>query len=94
MLRNGLDLYANVRPVELLPGIASRLRAEPGSIDYVIVRENTEGLYLARGTRHRQQPRDDRHAAGHPGRAASGSRGSRSSWPAAATAPPPTGSAG
>jgi isocitrate/isopropylmalate dehydrogenase len=49
VLRNGLDLYANVRPVELLPGITSRLRAEPGSIDYVIVRENTEGLYLARG---------------------------------------------
>ena len=47
VLRNGLDLYANVRPIRLLPGIASRLRAEPGSIDYVIVRENTEGLYLA-----------------------------------------------
>jgi isocitrate/isopropylmalate dehydrogenase len=49
VLRNGLDLYANVRPIRLLPGIASRLRAEPGSIDYVIVRENTEGLYLSRG---------------------------------------------
>jgi isocitrate/isopropylmalate dehydrogenase len=49
VLRNGLDLYANVRPVELLPGVASRLRAEPGTIDYVIVRENTEGLYLGRG---------------------------------------------
>jgi 3-isopropylmalate dehydrogenase len=49
VLRNGLDLYANVRPIQLLPGIISRLRAEPGSIDYVIVRENTEGLYLARG---------------------------------------------
>ena len=49
VLRNGLDLYANVRPITLLPGIFSRVRAEPGSIDYVIVRENTEGLYLARG---------------------------------------------
>jgi isocitrate/isopropylmalate dehydrogenase len=49
VLRNGLDLYANVRPIQLLPGIRSRLRAEPGEIDYVIVRENTEGLYLARG---------------------------------------------
>jgi isocitrate/isopropylmalate dehydrogenase len=49
VLRGGLDLYANVRPVTLQPGIESRLRAEPGSIDYVIVRENTEGLYLARG---------------------------------------------
>jgi isocitrate/isopropylmalate dehydrogenase len=49
VLRNGLDLYASVRPVRLLPGVPSRLRAEPGSIDYVIVRENTEGLYLSRG---------------------------------------------
>jgi isocitrate/isopropylmalate dehydrogenase len=49
VLRGGLDLYASVRPVRLLPGAPSRLRAEPGSIDYVIVRENTEGLYLSRG---------------------------------------------
>lgn len=49
VLRNGFDLYANVRPVNLLPGIESRLRAEPGDIDYVIVRENTEGLYASRG---------------------------------------------
>jgi 3-isopropylmalate dehydrogenase len=49
ILRNGLDLYANVRPVRLLPGVATRLAAKPGEIDYVIVRENTEGLYAARG---------------------------------------------
>jgi len=49
ILRNGLDLYANVRPIRLLPGAAPRLRVEPGEIDYVIVRENTEGLYAARG---------------------------------------------
>ncbi len=49
VLRNGLDLYANLRPIVLLPGVASPLRVEPGSIDYVIVRENTEGLYAARG---------------------------------------------
>jgi isocitrate/isopropylmalate dehydrogenase len=49
VLRGGLDLYASVRPVQLLPGVPGRLRAEPGSIDYVIVRENTEGLYLSRG---------------------------------------------
>jgi 3-isopropylmalate dehydrogenase len=48
-LRVGLDTYANVRPVRLLPGIDAPIRAEPGSIDYVIVRENTEGLYLSRG---------------------------------------------
>jgi 3-isopropylmalate dehydrogenase len=45
-----LDLYANIRPIRLHKGIQSRLRdREPGSIDYVIVRENTEGLYAARG---------------------------------------------
>jgi 3-isopropylmalate dehydrogenase len=49
VLRNGLDLYANVRPIRLLPGVTTRLKAKPGEIDYVIVRENTEGLYAARG---------------------------------------------
>ncbi|GJD50258.1 D-malate dehydrogenase [decarboxylating] [Methylobacterium crusticola] len=49
-LRFRLDLYANVRPVKLLPGVLSPLRAfEGGGIDYVIVRENTEGLYASRG---------------------------------------------
>ena len=49
VLRTGLDTYANVRPVRLLPGVPTPLKAEPGEIDYVIVRENTEGLYLSRG---------------------------------------------
>lgn len=48
-MRVGLDTYANVRPVRLMPGVVAPIRAEPGSIDYVIVRENTEGLYLSRG---------------------------------------------
>ena len=49
VLRGGLDLFANVRPVLAMPGIKGPLRASPGSIDYVIVRENTEGLYASRG---------------------------------------------
>ncbi len=49
VLRNGLDLYANVRPIRLWPGVNAPIKAEPGQIDYVIVRENTEGLYLSRG---------------------------------------------
>ncbi|MDQ0383024.1 isocitrate/isopropylmalate dehydrogenase family protein [Amycolatopsis thermophila] len=50
ILRVGLDLYANIRPVFLLPGVTSALAGhEPGDIDYVIVRENTEGLYASRG---------------------------------------------
>lgn len=49
LLRIGLDTFANVRPIRQLPGVATALRTEPGDIDYVIVRENTEGLYLSRG---------------------------------------------
>ncbi|MBM3940397.1 MAG: isocitrate/isopropylmalate dehydrogenase family protein [SAR202 cluster bacterium] len=49
VLRNGLDAYANVRPIRLLPGVEAPLKLKPGDIDYVVVRENTEGLYLSRG---------------------------------------------
>lgn len=49
VMRIGLDTYANVRPVRLLAGVQGATRHEPGQIDYVIVRENTEGLYLSRG---------------------------------------------
>jgi len=42
-LRKRLDLYANVRPVHSLPGVASRF--EDVNIDMVIFRENTEDLY-------------------------------------------------
>ncbi len=42
-----LDLYANIRPVRRYPGLAIRL-ASDRPIDYVIVRENTEGFYAAR----------------------------------------------
>ena len=49
-LRKTLDLYANIRPIRLYEGVPCPLtKAAPGSIDYVIVRENTEGLYAARG---------------------------------------------
>jgi isocitrate dehydrogenase (NAD+) len=40
-LRKALDLYANLRPVKNLPGIASRFT----DVDLIIVRENTEDLY-------------------------------------------------
>ena len=40
-LRKALDLYANLRPVKNLPGVASRFT----DVDLVIVRENTEDLY-------------------------------------------------
>jgi isocitrate dehydrogenase (NAD+) len=40
-LRKALDLYANLRPVQTVPGIAARF----DRVDLVIVRENTEDLY-------------------------------------------------
>jgi 3-isopropylmalate dehydrogenase len=50
ILRPALDGYANVRPIRLHPGVASALaNRAAGSIDYVVVRENTEGLYASRG---------------------------------------------
>lgn len=48
-LRFRLDLYANMRPVKLLRGVRSPLWDTEGGIDYVIIRENTEGLYASRG---------------------------------------------
>lgn len=50
-LRFGLDLYANVRPTVLYPGITHKIHGEsklvwqPGKVNLVTVRENTEGLY-------------------------------------------------
>ena len=46
----GFDQYANVRPSRLLPGIQSPL-ANAKDIDWVIVRENTEGEYSGAGGR-------------------------------------------
>jgi tartrate dehydrogenase/decarboxylase / D-malate dehydrogenase len=48
----GFDQYANVRPTRILPGITSPLRdAGPGDLDWVIVRENSEGEYSGNGGR-------------------------------------------
>ena len=47
-LRFGLDLYAGIRPVRLYPGCPTPLRDPGPGIDYVIVRENGEGMYAAR----------------------------------------------
>jgi tartrate dehydrogenase/decarboxylase/D-malate dehydrogenase len=46
----GFDQYANVRPARVLPGITSPLR-NGDQIDWVIVRENTEGEYSGSGGR-------------------------------------------
>lgn len=48
----GFDQYANVRPTRIIPGITSPLRnAEVGDLDWVIVRENSEGEYSGCGGR-------------------------------------------
>jgi isocitrate dehydrogenase (NAD+) len=50
-LRQTFDLYANVRPVQTIPGVPSRYTG----VDLVIVRENTEDLYA--GVEHYIDPR-------------------------------------
>jgi len=50
-----LNLYANVRPIKLYPGVSHRIHGgnkqvwEPGKVDMVIIRENTEDLYSSIG---------------------------------------------
>src|SRR3989442_12346019 len=54
----GFDQYANVRPARVLPGVTSPLRAGQ-DIDWVVVRENTEGEYAGHGGRaHRGLPEE------------------------------------
>ena len=49
-LRFALDQYVNLRPVILYPGVETPLRDKgPEDIDFVVVRENTEGLYAGAG---------------------------------------------
>lgn len=50
VLRQALELYACVRPVKSIPGLATRFEG----VDLVLVRENTEGLYS--GLEHRVAP--------------------------------------
>ena len=57
-IRGPLQLYANVRPVRTLPGTHSYLRdADSKTIDWLLVRENSEGEYAGQGGRtHLDQP--------------------------------------
>lgn len=49
-LRFELDQYINLRPVKLYPGVDTPLKDKgPEHIDFVIIRENTEGLYTGAG---------------------------------------------
>ncbi len=51
-LRFAFDHYVNLRPTVLAPGISSPL-AHPGAVDFVVVREGTEGPYVGNGGRFR-----------------------------------------
>lgn len=56
-LRSPLQLYANVRPVRTFPGTKSPLTTAVNGIDWVLVRENSEGEYCGQGGRsHTGQP--------------------------------------
>ncbi len=51
-LRGELDQYVNVRPVKLHPGVHGALRnVDADAVDFVVVRENSEGLYVGQGRR-------------------------------------------
>jgi tartrate dehydrogenase/decarboxylase/D-malate dehydrogenase len=56
----GFDQYANIRPTRILPGVTSPLRnVGPNDLDWLIVRENSEGEYSGNGGRaHRGLPEE------------------------------------
>jgi tartrate dehydrogenase/decarboxylase/D-malate dehydrogenase len=48
--RRDFDQYVNLRPVRLMPGVSAPLAGrKPGEIDFLVVRENTEGEYSSIG---------------------------------------------
>ncbi|MFX1319073.1 MAG: isocitrate/isopropylmalate dehydrogenase family protein [Promethearchaeota archaeon] len=58
--RRELELYANVRPVKLYSGVPTTLaNKHPKDIDFVIIRENTEGLYAGIGKRYGEGEREE-----------------------------------
>jgi len=49
-VRFGLDLYVNLRPIKLYPGVWTPIKDKgPEQIDFVVVRENTEDMYVGTG---------------------------------------------
>ncbi len=59
-IRFELDQYVNLRPVKLYPGVETPLKEKrPEDIDFVVVRENTEGAYLGAGGVHKKGTPDE-----------------------------------
>ncbi|MBM4350485.1 MAG: 3-isopropylmalate dehydrogenase [Deltaproteobacteria bacterium] len=55
-----LDQYINLRPVKLYPGVETPLKDKrPEDIDFIVVRENTEGAYLGAGGFHKKGTPDE-----------------------------------
>jgi hypothetical protein len=88
-LRFDLDQYINLRPVKLYPGVDTPLKDKgPADIDFVVVRENTEGIYTGmggvqyKGTPRKSPPRSTAPRASAP----SGPSATPSTSAAAATA--------
>ncbi|PRO65878.1 tartrate dehydrogenase [Alkalicoccus urumqiensis] len=50
-IRKSFDQYVNIRPIKLLEGVTSPLRAEYSDIDMLVIRENSEGEYAGAGDR-------------------------------------------
>jgi tartrate dehydrogenase/decarboxylase/D-malate dehydrogenase len=59
-IRQGFDQYINLRPIRLFEGIEGPLRNKgPRDIDFVVIRENSEGEYAGHGGRsHRGRPQE------------------------------------
>jgi 3-isopropylmalate dehydrogenase len=59
-LRFDLELYINLRPVKLYENVASPIKnIEAGKLDYVVVRENTGGLYCGEGNFQKKGTKDE-----------------------------------
>jgi 3-isopropylmalate dehydrogenase len=59
-MRFKMDLYANVRPVRLLDSALCPLKGiEPKDVDFVVIRENTEGVYVDAGGVFKQGTEDE-----------------------------------
>ncbi len=59
-IRFDLDQYINLRPVKLYPGVESPIRDKtPEDIDFVVIRENTGGIYTGHGGATREGTQDE-----------------------------------
>ncbi len=59
-LRFGLEQYINLRPVKLYPGVWTPVKDKgPKDIDFVVVRENNEGLYVGKGEFSKKGTKDE-----------------------------------